>query len=159
VNVRMDARLSALARQGVARFRNPKTHELVHSPGHAGIYYTRYADDMTFSFDSDVHGLVNSMIFAAQRIVEHEGYRLHTKKKLRIMRPHDRQVVTGLVVNAGVHLPRHTRRWLRAVEHHMATDRPCTLTPAQVQGWRALQGMIAQQAGAESGGRSGRATP
>ena len=37
-------------------------------------------------------------------------YVLHTDKKLRIARRHDRQLVTGLVVNQKVNLPRRTRR-------------------------------------------------
>jgi hypothetical protein len=49
------------------------------------------------------------------------------------------------VVNAGVRLPRATRRWLRAVEHHLRTGRPATLTPAQIAGWHALRHMVAVQ--------------
>lgn len=148
VNFRMDTRLSGLAAHGCTLYQNPQTGQAVAGHGQANILYTRYADDITISFDADVHGVVNSMIHAAKRIVEDEGYALHTKKKLRVMRPHDRQIVTGLVVNAGVNLPRRTRRWLRAVEHHAATGRTCTLTDAQLAGWRALRGMIRTQAGA-----------
>jgi hypothetical protein len=83
-----------------------------------------------------------------KQIVEDEGYRLHTKKKLRIMRRHNRQALTGLVVNEGVRLPRETRRWLRAVEHRLATGGEATLTGAQLEGWRSLQSMIAKQTGA-----------
>ena len=147
VNFRMDARVSGLARQGCTLYTNPKTLDTVGPPGETTIFYTRYADDITLSFDDDVHGAVNSMIYAVKRIVSDEGYLLHTKKKLRIMRAHDRQMVTGLVVNAGVNLPRETRRWLRAVEHHLATGRTSTLTEAQLQGWRALQSMIGRQTG------------
>jgi len=49
------------------------------------------------------------------------------------------------VVNARVNLPRKTRRWLRAVEHRLATGRAATLTPAQLAGWRAFREMIARQ--------------
>ena len=57
------------------------------------------------------------------------------------------QLVTGLVVNEQVALPRRTRRWLRAVEHHIATGRKVTISPEQLGGWRALQSMIADQTG------------
>jgi hypothetical protein len=67
------------------------------------------------------------------------------RKKLQIRRRHDRQVVTGLVVNQRVNLPRKTRRWLRAVAHHQASGRPVTLTPAQLGGWRALLAMVVKQ--------------
>lgn len=71
------------------------------------------------------------------------------------------QVVTGLVVNDGVNLPRSTRRWLRAVAHRARLIRPTssgaggppsgaarkqpTLTPAQWEGWSAMESMIARQ--------------
>lgn len=107
--------------------------------------YSRYADDMTFSFDQDDRKMIQGVIRGTKAIVSDFGYRLHQKKKLRIMRGHDRQIVTGLVVNAGVNLPRPTRRWLRAVEHHIATGRDATITPEQLAGWRALQQMIQVQ--------------
>ena len=62
-----------------------------------------------------------------------------------IARKHDRQLVTGLVVNQKVNLPRSTRRRLRAIEHHLKTGKPATLTPQQLSGWRALQSMVATQ--------------
>ena len=70
------------------------------------------------------------------------GYKLHTKKKLRLARRHQRMVVTGLVVNDGVNLPRETRRKLRAVRHHLATGRPATMTAAQLAGWEAFELMV-----------------
>ena len=61
------------------------------------------------------------------------------------MRRHDRQIVTGLVVNDHVALPRSTRRWLRAVEHHVRTGAPASLTEQQLDGWRALEHMVREQ--------------
>ena len=60
-------------------------------------------------------------------------------------RRHQRQVVTGLVVNARPQLPRALRRRLRAVEHRLRTGRAATLTPEQLDGWRALEAMIEKQ--------------
>ena len=100
---RLDVRLTALARS-------------------LGGAYTRYADDLTFSFDSDMELPVDVIVNATTRIVGDDGYVVHRRKKLRVMRRHHRQVVTGLVVNERVALPRSTRRWLRAVEHHMRVD-------------------------------------
>ena len=139
VNQRLDARLSALAAGAGPRHLDPQS-----APG---AFYSRYADDLTFSFGRDDHTVIQGMIHGTKRIVEDEQYRLHTRKKLRIMRHHDRQLVTGLVVNGKVNLPRETRRWLRAVEHHLATGRPATLTAQQLAGWRALQQMVAEQTG------------
>lgn len=123
LNFRLDARLSALAR----------AH---------GAAYTRYADDMTFSFSSDEHETLVAVIRTTKKILGDEGYRLHTDRKLRVLRPHTRQTVAGLVVNDGVRLPRETRRWLRAVEHRASLSIETTLTPAQLQGWRALRHMV-----------------
>ena len=45
----------------------------------------------------------------------------------------------------GVRLPREVRRRLRAVRHHLAKDKPATLTAAQLAGWNSLQKMVAAQ--------------
>jgi RNA-directed DNA polymerase len=108
--------------------------------------YTRYADDLTFSFAADDRERIATTINCVKAVVEAEGYQLHMKRKLHVRRRHQRQVVTGLVVNAGVRLPRETRRWLRAVEHRAAKGGNVTLTPEQLHGWRALQKMVAKQA-------------
>lgn len=126
LNSRLDARLTGLARAS------------------RGVY-SRYADDLTFSFAEDRARAVKQVVHSAHEIVRDEGYRLHTKKKLRIMRRHARQSVTGLVVNDGVRLPRATRRRLRAIRHHLATGRSATLTPAQLEGWAALEHMVRTQ--------------
>jgi retron-type reverse transcriptase len=144
VNRRLDDRLFALARMRSAS-------------------YSRYADDITISAPGLApHGRrrdpksllplapkpdrINDLIHAVKGIVADDGYVLHTDKKLRIMRRGDRQVVTGLVVNEKVNLPRSTRRRLRAVEHHLRTGRPATLTPEQLAGWQALASMVREQA-------------
>lgn len=127
VNYPIDARLSALASKLSAS-------------------YSRYADDMTFSFDTDERNKLAGVIKVTKEVVAFYGYKLHQKKKLRITRRHQRQQVTGLVVNEKVQLPRKTRRWLRAVKHHIETDRQVTLTDAQRAGWQALQNMIDIQA-------------
>jgi hypothetical protein len=126
VNFRLDARLASLARKH-------------------GAAYTRYADDMTFSFPSDEHETYVNVIQTTKKALREAGYRLHTERKLRVLRPHMRQTVAGLVVNDGVRLPRATRRWLRAVEHRASLSIETTLTPAQLQGWRALRHMVEEQ--------------
>jgi hypothetical protein len=147
VNARLDARLTAMAAK-MGRACDPRTGRAGPTiPTVCRAVYTRYADDLTFSFPAADAETIHKTIFFAKRIVRAEGYELHVKKKLHIRRSHDRQVVTGLVVNARVNLPREVRRRLRAVEHHLRTGRPASLTPVQLSGWRALQAMVAQQSG------------
>lgn len=112
---------------------------------HHGVY-TRYADDITISFRDDNPRRVRGLIQYVRAICKAHGYTVHRKHKLRICRRHQQQRVTGLVVNEKVQLPRHTRRWLRAVEHRMATTGQSSLTPEQLAGWRAYQHMIQTQA-------------
>lgn len=143
VNFKLDARLDALAR----RF---------------GADYTRYADDMTFSFADDEHvsfvegehERLGSLIRAVKKILREEGYELHTRKKLQIRRRNQRQLVSGLVVNERVALPRSVRRRLRAIEHRASKGLETTLTPAQLEGWRALNRMVSTQSKGAASGQS-----
>ena len=72
---------------------------------------------------------------------------MHTRKKLNIRRAHERHIVTGLVVNDGVRLPRETRRWLRAVKHRKAIGHTITMTDRQFEGWLAYEKMVQTQGG------------
>jgi hypothetical protein len=85
------------------------------------------------------------VIQKARRILKAHGYQMHRRRKLSIRRQHQQQVVTGLVVNEDVNLPRWRRRQLRAVRHRLKTGREATMSPAQLQGWDALQSMIHTQ--------------
>ena len=125
LNYKLDARLAAIAQK-------------------RGLAYSRYADDMTFSGPTKDRRKTD-VIHLAKEIVKDEGYALHTDKKLRIARRGDRQVVTGLVVNTKVNLPRRTRRRLRAIDHHLRIGKPATLTAQQLAGWKSLQAMIKAQ--------------
>lgn len=127
VNYRMDCRLYGAAEKFEAT-------------------YTRYADDITFSFKQDDHKNVFSVLCLNRRILRECGYQVNDSKTL-ILRRHRRQTVTGLVVNERVALPRETRRFLRAVEHRLASGKSVTLSPEQVQGWRGLAKMVASVRG------------
>lgn len=56
--------------------------------------YTRYADDITFSGDSDISNILPII----KKIIIDEGFQLN-EKKTRILFKHQRQEVTGLLVN------------------------------------------------------------
>jgi retron-type reverse transcriptase len=73
--LKLDARLNALAAK----------YESV---------YSRYADDLTFSSKNDIKSIVN----AVSEIIKDENYTINDKKT-RIAYPHQRQEVTGLIVN------------------------------------------------------------
>jgi RNA-directed DNA polymerase len=107
--------------------------------------YTRYADDITISFPKDYPSRVRGTIQYVRRLAKHFGLPIHLRGKLRILRAHQQQRVTGLVVNHKVQLPRSKRRLLRAVEHHLRTGREATLSETQMKGWWALREMIEMQ--------------
>jgi retron-type reverse transcriptase len=90
----LDKRLSALARS-------------------VGANYSRYADDLSFSGDSHVAGM---LLRAVPRIVEYEGFQLNSAKT-RIMSKTSRQVVTGVVVNRHLNVNRQAFDQLKAIIH------------------------------------------
>ena len=81
-----------------------------------GWAYSRYADDFTFSGPADPGHLVA----AIEAIVRDEGFRV-ARHKTRVMGQHQRQMVTGLVVNDHVAVPREKRRLVRAMLHRAKT--------------------------------------
>ncbi len=110
-----------------------------------GGEYTRYADDVTVSFIDDGPGITPRTIYVVGAVFYRFGYAVHGKRKRSVRRAHQRQQVTGLVVNELPGLPREVRRTLRAVEHRLRTGREATMTRAQLDGWRSLQWMIVNQ--------------
>jgi retron-type reverse transcriptase len=80
--------------------------------------YTRYADDLTFSGDARAVGLLRLAATSLARI----GLELD-QKKTNIYRGGRRQIVTGLVVNRQVSVPRRLRRRLRAAVHAVEQGR------------------------------------
>jgi RNA-directed DNA polymerase len=92
---RLDQRLTGLARK-------------------MGATYTRYADDLTFSFRSEPEVNLGRFFWWVDQICQQEGFAEHPGKR-RIMRPAGQQRVTGLVVNRAVSVPRAERRRFRAI--------------------------------------------
>ena len=82
--------------------------------------YTRYADDLTFSGES-LASRAGYVIAKLRHIAADEGFELHPNKT-RLQRHHQRQSVTGLVVNDRVGVDRRTRRRLRAILHRAKTE-------------------------------------
>jgi RNA-directed DNA polymerase len=74
--------------------------------------YTRYADDMTFSGDFHPGKLIREI-----RHLLLKRQLFLSEHKTRLMLPHTRQEVTGVVVNSKLQSPRETRRKLRQVAY------------------------------------------
>jgi len=108
--LRLDARLSGLAAK-------------------LGARYTRYADDLAFSWHGDDKAEIGSLMKAVNAIVRAEGFTVHAKKT-RVMRSGARQQLTGLVVNTApegrplARVPRTTVRNLRAAIKNRELGKP-----------------------------------
>ncbi len=88
----------------------------------AGWRYTRYADDLTFSFaaDNTNEADISRLLGTVKRILGEEGFNVNVKKT-HVIRQHQMQQVTGLIVN-GEQAPRVSRslkRQMRAALHNL----------------------------------------
>lgn len=92
---RLDARLAGLARK-------------------AGAAYTRYADDLTFSFATEPAVDLGRFAWWVDQICGQEGFVENTRKR-RVLRRGNQQRVTGVVVNDKLSVPRAERRRFRAI--------------------------------------------
>ncbi len=99
---RLDARLSKLA----ATF---------------GATYTRYADDLTFSFAKTPEISIGRFLWFVDGVCQQEGFNEHAGKR-KVLRNKTQQRVTGIVVNQDVHVPRRDRRAFRAILHNIAKN-------------------------------------
>ncbi|PRP89919.1 reverse transcriptase [Enhygromyxa salina] len=87
-----------------------------------GARYTRYADDLSFSIHDPgrAQGLeVGRVLWWIDQILQQEGFAEHPGKR-QVLRPHRRQLVTGIVVNDHPTVPRDARRRFRAILHNVA---------------------------------------
>lgn len=82
-------------------------------------HFTRYADDITFSFDTPQTN-AQQLVWRIKKVVQDEGFTVHPEK-IRIMRKGAHQEVTGIVVNEKAGIPRKKLRQFRAVLHQLKT--------------------------------------
>src|SRR5204863_6333705 len=94
---RLDARLEGLARRN------------------KGVF-TRYADDLTFSF-KDPKLELGRFRWWVDQVCHQEGFFVN-QDKFRVIRGSQRQLVTGIVVNDELRVPRDARRRFRAILHN-----------------------------------------
>lgn len=93
-----------------------------------GWNYSRYADDLAFSGE----GEPKKLIPIVEQIVIDEGFQ-PARQKTHVMSRHQRQVVTGLVVNDKLALPRPKRRLLRAMLHRLRSTNRNSVSLPEVQ--------------------------
>jgi retron-type reverse transcriptase len=89
-----------------------------------GYAYTRYADDMTFSFAGEggaSEAKVGYLLARVRHITQDEGFAVN-EPKTRVLKPAARQSVTGIVVNERPGVPRPTYKRLRAILHRAKTE-------------------------------------
>lgn len=128
---RLDARLSSMAAK-------------------LGFNYSRYADDMTFSSDSTEN--VQKLLWRCKQIIQDEGFIIHPDKT-RIMRRHQKQEVTGVVVNEKPSVDRETLKRFRALLFQIKKDGidgkswGCGDVMASIEGYANFVAMIAPEKG------------
>lgn len=85
-----------------------------------GATYTRYADDLTFSSFTNIYQPDGEFCRELERIITDQRFVINPAKT-RLQRPGYRQVVTGLIVNERVNVPRRFWRDVRALLHNWET--------------------------------------
>jgi len=121
---RLDVRLSGLAKS-------------------FGAKYTRYADDLTFSGDERFARSLKVFLPLVTQICRQERFRLHPGKR-RVLRAHQRQQVTGVVVNQRPNISRKDYDGLKALLNNCLRHGPASQNRDQHANFAAhLQGRIA----------------
>ena len=87
--------------------------------------FTRYADDISFSFDN-AQTNAQQLVWRIKKVLQDEGFTVHPDK-IRIMRKGAHQEVTGIVVNEKAGIPRKKLRQFRAVLHQLKTKEASVL--------------------------------
>ncbi len=109
----------------------------------AGAVYTRYADDMAFSGDTDFERRVDRFSTHAAVILHEEGFTVH-HRKTRVMRQGVRQYLAGLVANERINVPRPDFDRLKAILTNCARLGPASQNRQGHPNFRAhLEGRVA----------------
>ncbi len=80
------------------------------------VVYTRYADDLTFSFND--YNLYTDLKTRIPQLVETAGFALNFNKTRLQDARFGKRVVTGVCVSADIACPRYIRRKMRAAKHY-----------------------------------------
>jgi hypothetical protein len=107
------------------------------------LSYSRYADDLVFSGSRLTDRANRTLLQMTGRIVKQEGFRVN-QDKTSLRTTAQRQLVTGVVVNAHPNLPRPEYDSLKAILHRIAIDGPGSYDPGRPVDLRAhLRGQVA----------------
>jgi len=87
----------------------------------AGFSYSRYVDDITFSGNKEQFSKITAILKYSKKIVKSENFTLHPEK-LRIMKSHQRQEVTGVIVNEKPNINKKTLKRFRALIYQIEKD-------------------------------------
>ncbi|EKO3398954.1 reverse transcriptase family protein [Vibrio fluvialis] len=82
------------------------------------LVYTRYADDLTISTNNVNKVPPIKILSLVKSCIERNGFKVNSKKT-KVMYPNQRQMVTGLVVNEGLNLPKKQVSSLKATLHNL----------------------------------------
>ncbi|WP_321476409.1 reverse transcriptase family protein [uncultured Paludibaculum sp.] len=106
-----------------------------------GAVYTRYADDLAFSFDDEVN--VRRFSLYAAAILLEEGFAVN-HRKTRILPRSTRQQLAGLVANVRLNVPRVEFDRLKAILTNCVRNGPANQNLSGVNDFRAhLNGRVA----------------
>lgn len=118
-----------------------------------GFVYTRYADDLAFSFDDPYW--IDVLKQAVPALAEKHGFKINPDKTTLQWSGAGRRMITGIAVDKALHPPRSIKRRLRAAKHQRNTGQWrglyewASLTPPKE--WVRLQKLArAQSAGART---------
>ena len=108
-----------------------------------GAHYTRYADDLTLSGPEELGKALRTLIPLTQQIIRQERFVLNPEKR-RVLRAHQRQTVTGVVVNQKPNVSRGDFDRLKAILTNCVKQGPSTQNQKRVEDfYHHLQGRIA----------------
>jgi RNA-directed DNA polymerase len=84
------------------------------------LVYTRYADDISFSHKIKSFK-ITKILENVKNVLSYYGLKLN-KKKTRVLRPHKRMCITGVVINEKLSVPKYVWRNMRAQLHNLIVN-------------------------------------